>query len=57
MGDHIKVFLHRDDFFTVTNGKTGEVKKPGQIYRKRFLTDTVEDLTLTVFLSTGPSGF
>lgn len=54
MGDDVKVFLHRDDVSTVINGKTGEVRKAGQIYRKRFLTDTMENLHKK-FLRENPS--
>lgn len=54
MVDHVKVFLHRDDVSTVINGKTGEIRKAGQIYRKRFLTDTIENLHKK-FLSENPN--
>lgn len=54
MGDLVKVFLHRDDVSTIINGKTGEIRKAGQIYRKRFLTDTMENLHKK-FLSENPN--
>ncbi|MGH0170200.1 UNVERIFIED_CONTAM: hypothetical protein FKN15_058735 [Acipenser sinensis] len=37
-------FLQRDDISTVINGKAGEIRRNGKIYRKRSLTDTMEHL-------------
>lgn len=44
MGTLVETFLHRDDITTVINGKAGEMRKGGQIFRKRYLTDTMENL-------------
>lgn len=46
-GHLVKVYLDRDDVSAVISGKLGEVRKSGQIYRKRILTDTQE---MCVFL-------
>ena len=39
---------------SVINGKTGEIRRNGAIFRKRSLTDTLENLH-KVFLSENPS--
>lgn len=44
MSDNVRLFLNRDDVSTLINGKLGEVRKGGQIYRKRFLSDTMGNL-------------
>ena len=40
----VSIFLHRDDVSTVINGKAGEIRRRGQIFRKRALTDTMSKL-------------
>ena len=40
----VKRFLHNDDNSTMINGKSGEIRKKGQIYRKRALTNTMAHL-------------
>ena len=46
-------FLHQDDVSTVINGKSGEIRKKGQIFRKRALTDTMANLH-KIFLPENP---
>ncbi|KAF3854209.1 hypothetical protein F7725_022264 [Dissostichus mawsoni] len=50
----VQNFLHRDDITMVINGKSGEIRRSGQIYRKRSLTDTMENLH-KLYLSENPS--
>lgn len=45
MADHVNEMGFR-------NGKTGEIREAGQIYRKRFLTDTMENTMSTSDLVT-----
>lgn len=37
-------FLHQDDVSIIINGKSGEIRKKGQIFRKRALTGTMAKL-------------
>lgn len=37
-------FFHQDEVSTVINGKSGEIRKKGQIFRKRALTDNMANL-------------
>ncbi len=37
-------FFHQDEVSTVINGKSGEIRKNGQIFRKRALTDNMANL-------------
>ncbi|XP_069394767.1 male determiner protein Mdmd(III)-like [Paralichthys olivaceus] len=53
MSTLISRFLHQDDVSTVINGKSGEIRKKGQIFRKRALTDTMANLHKR-FLSENP---
>lgn len=49
----VSCFLHQDEVSTVINGKSGEIRKKGQIFRKRALTDTMANLHRR-FLSENP---
>ena len=44
----------RDDFTTIINSKAWEVRKCGQIYRKRYLRDTIENIHMR-FLEEDPT--
>ena len=44
MSTLVSSFLHRDDVSTVINGKSGEIRKKGQTFRRRALTDTMANL-------------
>lgn len=44
MGRLASGFLHLDENSTIINGKTGETRKKGQVFRKRALNDTMERL-------------
>ena len=44
MSTLVSSFLHQDDTSTVINGKSGEIRKKGQIFQKRALRDTVANL-------------
>ena len=44
MGHVVSRFLHHDDNSEIINGKNGEIRKKGQVFRKRALTDTMERL-------------
>ena len=44
LGKVVSIFLHQDDVSTVLNGKFGEIRRKGQIFRKRALTDTLANL-------------
>ncbi|KAI4829768.1 hypothetical protein KUCAC02_001438 [Chaenocephalus aceratus] len=46
-------FLHHDEVTTIINGKSGEIRRKGQIFRKRALTDTMANLYKR-FLSENP---
>lgn len=37
-------FFHQDEISTVINGKSGEIRKKGQIFRKRALTNNMANL-------------
>ncbi|XP_029905945.1 uncharacterized protein LOC115358209 [Myripristis murdjan] len=40
----VSFFLHQDDVSSVINGKAGEIRRKGQIYRKKALRDTMANL-------------
>lgn len=44
MGSAIRTFFHHDDVSTIVNGKAGEIRRGGQVFRRRFLCDTIENL-------------
>ncbi|XP_078023610.1 uncharacterized protein LOC144462832 [Epinephelus lanceolatus] len=54
MGSAIRTFFHRDDVSTIVNGKAGEIRRSGQVFRRRFLCDTIENLHKR-FLMENPS--
>ena len=44
LGKVVSMFLHSYDVSTILNGKFGEIRRKGQIFRKRALTDTLANL-------------
>lgn len=54
MARAIRKFLHRDDISTIVNGKAGEIRRCGQVFRRRFLCDGMENLHKR-FLEENPS--
>lgn len=53
MGSAIRTFFHRDDVSKIVNGRAGEIRRGGQVFR-RFLSDTIENVH-KCFLMEDPS--
>ncbi len=45
----ISHFFQQDEVLTVINGKSGEIRKNGQIFRKRALTENMANLHRQTF--------
>ena len=44
MGSVVRTFFHCNDVSTIVNGKAGEIRRGGQVFRRRFLCQTIENL-------------